>query len=185
MGNGDKLQPDRLPDAGGAGVVAIVGIVLAGLLAAGDHGVALVVLDVDGDNVVPFLGQRLDIKEEGSVAAFVAAGLLTVDINGRIIIGGAYVQANDAGKLRGRKLDGLLIPDTVYKIGVGKSRQFALGAEGDGYGAAQGSVFFGKAPCQAGPAVVDLKSPGAVQVLPAAAAELGLGIFGAWDGCRH
>ena len=149
-----------------------------GLLTGGDHGIGSVIPGADGDLVFAFLHQGADIKGEGDVAALVGTGQLTVDIGEALVIHSAEVENGSAGCLLGGKIDGALVPHAVDEVGVSHAGQFALGAEGDGDGAAEGSAHSLEIPGLSAFALVDFKGPLAVEVHPAVSLELRLGMFG-------
>ena len=73
------LQPYRLPDAGGAGVRAAMGVVFCALLAAGLFAAAQVVIGADDDDVLAGHEGVGDFEIKGNIAAAVRAYGLSVD----------------------------------------------------------------------------------------------------------
>ena len=130
MGLRQELQPHRLPDAGGAGVVAAVGVKQLALLAPGDQGIPLVILGVDGQDVFALAHGFGHVKAEGNVSAGVGSHADAVNEGLAAIVHRAEVQRNPAGKLLLRQVNGAAIPHAVQKILVVHAGKLALGAEG-------------------------------------------------------
>ena len=181
MDFGRGFQPHRLPDAGGPGIDAAVGVGLRALLAGRDHGIPGIVGGKQGDHILTGGHQGRDIEFEGQEAASVGAGLLAVDPDRGRIVHGAEMEVHPAGTLLPGQVHPLLIPHAVEEVLMPHSGQVALRAEGDGDGALQHRVFFVQLPVFSGTGLIHLEGPGAVEVHPAVPPELRLGMFTARD----
>ena len=176
-----ELHPHRLPDAGGAGVVAAVRVKQLALFAPGDQRIPLVILRIHGDDVFALMDGFGHVKAEGNIAAGVGSHADAVDKGFAVIVHRAEVQHDPAGKLLLRQVNGAAIPHAIQKILVVHAGKLALGAEGHQNGIGKLRVRLMQAACFSAAAIVDLKGPLAVQVHPAVAPELRLGMFTAGD----
>ena len=164
---GNYLVPDGLPDTGGTGVVAAVGVGSHRLLAAGLSGRAGIVVAGDG-NIVLALGESVgNIVFKGNVAAeVVEADLFAVDPEACIEIGRADVEDHAiAGELVGCDLYFSLIPYAVHKVLDTDAGKLGFGAERKSDPARKG-ISAEELACLAALGVIDLKLPLAVEVLP-------------------
>ena len=129
MSLGQKLQPDCLPNAGGSGIKSAIRIKLCTLLAAGNHGVARIVLDDDSDGVGTRFNLVCNIEEEGNVATFMVAHRLFVDIDGGLVVHRAKVEPYAAGKISLAEFKGAFVNGTMDEVFVTYPGQFAFRAE--------------------------------------------------------
>ena len=185
MGLGRELQPHRLPDAGGAGVVASMREEQLALLAAGDERVALVVLGVDGQDVLACLHRVGHVKAEGHIAALVRAHGAAVDERLARVVDRAEVQHDAACGLRLGQRERAAVPNALHEVLVADAGQLALRAKGHRDASGQLGVRRLQAAGLAGAAVVEFERPLAVEVHPRVAAELGLGMFGTGNGIHQ
>ena len=176
-----ELHPHRLPDAGGAGVVAAVRVKQLALLAPGDQRIPLVILRIHGDDVFALMDGFGHVKAEGNIAAGVGAHADAVDKGFAAVVHRAEVQHDPAGKLLLRQRNGTAIPHAIQKILVVHAGKLALGAERHQNGIGKLRVRLMQAAGLAASAIVDFKGPKAVQVHPAVALKLRLGMFTAGD----
>ena len=172
-----ELHPHRLPDAGGAGVVAAVRVKQLALFAPGDQRIPLVILGVYSDDVFALMDGFGHVKAEGNIAAGVGSHADAVDKGFAVIIHRAKMQHDPAGKLLLRQVNGTAIPHAIQKILVVHAGKLALGAERHQNGIGKLRVRLMQAACFSAAAIVDLKGPLAVQIHPAIAPELRLGMF--------
>ena len=173
-----RLQPDRLPDACGAGIGAAEGIIAHALLAAGLQATAQLVGDFD-DQMVALSGlcQHGDVEAEGVAGTHVASGELSVDEDLAVVVHRPEVQQHTPSgpRLRHRKRPMVIHPfDEIRMHHAGES---ALRAEGHGdlLREAVALVEFSLLAALAG---VKLDGPDAVEVQPGVAHELRTRIFG-------
>ena len=171
-----ELQPHRLPDAGSAGVVAGVGVILVRLLALGLQAAAHVVLHRQEQGVLPGGHERGDVEGEGGVAPLVAAGPLAVDHQDALVVHGAEVQQHPAFYLLLSEGESPAVGHAVHKVGVADAGELALRAEGHQDLPVPG-LLFPQLPLQGAAAKVKRKVPQAVEVLPAGPLPLGIGMF--------
>ena len=177
MGLRQELHPHRLPDAGGAGVVAAVGVKQLALFAPGDQRIPLVILRIHGDDVFALMDGFGHVKAEGNIAAGVGSHADAVDKGFAVIVHRAEVQHDPAGKLLLRQVNGAAIPHAIQKILVVHAGKLALGAERHQNGIGKLRVRLIQPAGLSAAAIVDLKGPLAVQIHPAIAPELRLGMF--------
>ena len=177
MGLRQELQPHRLPDAGGASVVAAVGVKQLALLAPGDQGIPLVILSVDGQDVFALAHGFGHVKAEGNVSAGVGSHADAVNEGLAAIVHRAEVQRDPAGKLLLRPFKRAAIPYAGKEILMIHAGKLALGAKRHQNLAGKLRICRAQAAGLAASAIVDFKGPKAVQVHPAIAPELRLGMF--------
>lgn len=177
-GGGDGLHPHRLPDAGGAGVVAVRVGVPGGLLAAGlravpgvagadhDHGLVARAGDaaqLGGEGVNPPRWRTTSVPLTHTVASWSTAPKCS----------------RTSSPPLGRDGDRAAVPDGLHEVGVADPGQLGLRAEG--HDDLPGEVAVAQAPLQSAVAAVGLELPAAVQVQPRLADELGPGVLGTRD----
>jgi hypothetical protein len=188
----DRLEPDRLPDAGAAVVVDPLRATADGLLPPGLMGILAVLhphhqaiaLTGGADRVVVRFacGAQVggDVQGEGDVAPAVVADLLAVDPHRRPEIDGAEVE-QDVVRVPGGG-DGEVpgVPDHLVDGGVADSGAGALVGEGDGDAArARGKGASVPPPLpEARVRVVESELPVPVEAGPPGADELGAGVLG-------
>ena len=174
-----RLEPDRLPDAGGAGVVRAGAVVPGGLLAAGLHAVAAVA----GPHHHPDLGAGpagSEVGGEGGEAAAVPADLDAVDPDGGVVVDRAEVQQQPPVRPRHRHLDGAGVPDGLQEVGAPDAGCGRLGRER--HRDPLGELPVQQSPLQAAVALIDLELPPAVEVHPLRAHALRARMLGTGQG---
>ena len=127
---GDRLQPDRLPDARDGGVPDAAGV--ADLLAAGLEARVGAVPDLDGQGILARNEGVGDIEGEGRVAAGVAARFDVVDPDVGLPVDGAEVQEHAAAFPRLGDGEGAAVPQVfVGPDGAADPGETRFNAEGD------------------------------------------------------
>ncbi len=180
VGVGDRFRPHRLPDAGGAGVVAVVVGVLDRLLAPGLWS-GLRVAGADGDlHLAARGGEIAEVGGEGGEAAAVADHLGAVHPDRRVVVDGAEVQQHPAARPRGGRGESAPVPDGLQEVGVADAGECGLGGEGHEDLAAEFAVE--ESAFEAAVPLVGLELPGPVQVEPVATDELRSRVLRAGDG---
>ena len=179
-----KLEPHRLPDAGRAGVVAVVGIEKLALLAVGLLAGAVVVDGADGQAVLALGAQSRDIKAERRVAAAVGSGLFAVDIDVGLVVNRAEVQQDAARELLLCHGERAQIPHGGDEVLAADAGELAFRAERHGDGVLERLALLEMA-VEAAFAEVKRKLPLAVEVLPSGALELRLGMLRSRNGMQH
>ena len=180
---GHLLDPNRLPDAGGAGVIAAVRIVFFALLAAGLHAGDHQIDCVDHQQVVAVDHRVGDIQHKAGVAADVGLEFFAVDPSGRLIIHRFKVEQGAAAAFR--QVHSAAVPDAAHEILVFNAGELAFGAErhGDLFGEFRLRLIH--LAGDAADAEVEFKFPFAVEVEIAFAHEIGARIFAARDRIHH
>ena len=178
---GDRLQPDRLPDAGGAGVVAARRLVGAALLAAGlSARTARHVVDAD-DEIVRRADLHVgrEVMRKGGRAAEMDAGRNAIDVDLALEVDAAEVQEDLPALPGGGDADLAMVPHVLDEVGVADAREPALGAERHRDLAVEALAFVQGAPGVASRmAEVEFEGPGAVEVDPVLALELRARVLG-------
>lgn len=176
-GAGDGLHPHRLPDAGGPGVVAVRVGVPGGLLAARLRAVPGVAGADHDRRLGAGFGDAVEVGGEGGEAPAVPGDLDAVHPDRGVVVHGPEVQQDaGAGPLGGHR-HGAPVPDRLQEVRVPDARQGRLGAEGHGDGVRERAP--GQPALQTAVGAVGLELPGAVQIEPRVADELGPGVLGA------
>ena len=93
---GHKLQPHRLPDPGGAGIVTAVRVIKTALLSPRLSAASRIVPGIDAEVVFPLFYQLRNVHTKGGIAAFVPAGLNAVHPHPALIVHCAEMQKNPA-----------------------------------------------------------------------------------------
>ena len=172
-----QLKPDGLPDAGGAGVGAVVGVIERGLLSAGLVAVAVVVVGADKYGVVAGMNQLGDVEAEGGVAAGMRSGRLAVDVDVGVVVYRAEMQKHaPCGLLLGQR-EAAAVADGGNKIGVADPGEGALRAERHDNLARKRLVALVEPAVARGAAVIKIKFPFSVKVYPVLALPLGKRVF--------
>ena len=172
---GHGFEPDGLPDAGGAGVVTAARVQVRALFTAGLQSRAHVIPSADDQLIVAVLQRPGDVEAEGGAAAVVAADELAVDPGAAVVVDGAEVEKDALVLPGGGNVEGAMVPDGGDEVGIGDAGEVAFGAEGDGDFAVEGCGILVPAVLFARKAEVQAEVPGAVEVEPAVALELGGG----------
>ena len=76
-----------------------MGFISSALFAAGDEGIAVIVLGIKAKGIDPFLQKVGNIKGEGDIAALMGAYLLLIDEKGSLIIYRAEMKDDSALQL--------------------------------------------------------------------------------------
>ena len=174
----DGFEPDRLPDAGHAGVETRPRGVFGGLLAERLIPRSRVVLHAD-DEVVFFarLDELFDLEVDRGRAAGVRPGEDAVDVEFHEVVDAAAVEEDFFARPRRRNGHLAVVPHFGDEVGEADAGKFALRTERDGDLRAEPGGL-GQGALRAAAGKVEFVRPRAVQVQPVAALELRAGIFG-------
>src|SRR5207237_8146973 len=124
---GQRVEPDRLPDAGRRRVEDPLRFGAPELLAAWRGLVRERAVVADDQSVVASSQRRRDVSAERSVAALVTGDLDVVDPHGRAIVDRAEVQHHPLAR---RRVEPRPVPDRVARQ-LADPREARFGAEGD------------------------------------------------------
>ena len=176
LGNGNlgnRLEPDRLPDAGGAVIPDIAGLILPVLFAPGLLQVPGLVLGAHDDHL-DLAGdeQGRDLGRERRLPARVLDRQAAVDPDGRLVVDRAEVEEKPTLAVGPIDADFTAVPHHRVKAGFMHPRQLALGREGHGDFAIEGFRPIEPALGHSLILVIEGKAPGAAQVDPALATQL-------------
>ena len=152
-------------------------MVFFALLAAGDHGISLVIGDEQGQHVFPGVQEACDLKGKRNVTAAVATGFPAVHKQHAIVIHRPEMQKDMSEKLFLGDLHGTAVPSPQNEILIFHPGKLALGTEGHGDLPGKGVILFRVAAGNTRSAVVYLELPKAVQILPSIAHPLRAGML--------
>ena len=107
-----RLQPGRLPDAGGWRIEDAFGFLLPELVASRNREVGCRVVGPHHKLVVAGTQHRRDVRAERRVTAFVADHLAAVDPYGRLVVDGAEMKDDPLGDGRAKAAP---VPDGVMQ----------------------------------------------------------------------
>ena len=158
---GHELQPHRLPNARGAGVIAAGRGVQVGLLALGLQAGADVVPHCHKEAVLPQARLPGDVQGKGGVPALVGARQLPVDVDRGLVIHRAEVQQHLAGQLLLAQGEGAAVGHAADKVCVANAGELAFRAEGHQNLPVEG-LLLPQTALHSAAAKVERKLPGAV-----------------------
>ena len=178
IGRRHALEPDRLPDAGGAVIPDGVRLELPVLLAARLGQVVGMVLGTDDQDLRSVGGQRGgDVGGEGSLPADMIGDEGAVHPDPGRIVDGAEVQ-QQAPPVERRGVEVAAIPDDRVEALVADPRQRGFGRKGDCYGARERRLSSVPSGREAFVAIIVRELPRAAQVGPVGTAHLRPGVQG-------
>lgn len=112
------FQPHGLPDAGHAGVTAIMGMIAFGLLAVRLAAMALIVLGANHQGIFAVTDKAGNFKSKGSIAAFMYSGTLPIDPRLASVIHRAKMKQQPFSRCFTGQGKFPPIPDRGHKISV-------------------------------------------------------------------
>ena len=160
-------------------VVGVGGSEPAGLLAAG-LGLIMRVAGADDDADLAAgadAGHLREIGGEGGEAAAMTGDLHAVGPDGRVLVDGLEAQDRAQPVPVGGDRDGAAVPDGLEEVAVADAGGLGLGGEGHRDLVIEGAIQ--QSALTPGVASVDLELPGAVEVQPGGALQLGARVLGA------
>src|SRR5690348_734088 len=166
MDGGDGLEPDGLPDAGGAIIPDGARLGVPVLLAARLGEVGGLVFGADDDDLLGVAGLQGsgDVGAEGGLTAFVLGDEGAVDPDVRDVVDSPEVEDEPLPAIFGGDAEGTAIPDDGVEGGVGDAAGAGLGGVGDDNGAVEGVWVRCPLFVQPGVGIVIGKLPGAAEV---------------------
>jgi hypothetical protein len=179
-GRGDPLQPDRLPDAGGARIPDRVRLELPVLFATRLREVGRIVVRPQDDRLGAVHQQIGEVERERRIAPLVAAGERAVHPYGRRPVHGAEVKEQALVLLQRLGFEGAAIPAPAVEAGIAHAARLRLGREGDD-DLAVPLHLLGRAPAGVR---VDDEIPGPVQRGPGIAVQQGARVAVSGGGFR-
>ena len=169
----DRFEPDALPDAGRAGIIAAVTFEAGALFAVTDVSRRVVLCANDDGEFVAEFG---DFDAERNESAHVIGNLLAVNEHGRFVIDRTEVQKHTFTLHAFGKRYFLSVPNDEHEVGVADAAEFAFGSERNvDFAVERRAVLIALFFTDFG--VVDFKFPFAVEAQPIFALELRIGEF--------
>lgn len=161
------LQPDRLPDAGGALVPDTVRLGAPILLAAGLLGIVRIILGPDHNPMFGARSERIgDIEREGRLTAAVLADPHAINPDDRRVIDRAEAEPEPLPRRQPGRFEGTRVPEPGVKAGFVHPAQARFGRIRQGDPLAETLRVFVPPFGQAGIGIIEREVPDAGQIDP-------------------